>query len=122
MSMQEMRKKIDEVDDKIVRLIAERIRQSQSIGHEKQKSSKPVEDATREKKVLAHIAAVARAESTLLFRLGVMDAKSVASIGYRGFRRGKVLVIPGFKNKFGAFAVRLGPRLVVRKTVKWLQS
>ena len=53
MSLEEMRKKIDEVDEKIVRLIAERIRQSQSIGDEKQKNSKPIEDADREKKVLA---------------------------------------------------------------------
>jgi uncharacterized protein len=67
-------------------------------------------------------AALARAEDALLFHLGVMDAKSVASIGYRGFRRGKVLVIPGFRNKFMAFAVRFGPRMVVRKIVKRLQS
>jgi uncharacterized protein len=67
-------------------------------------------------------AAAAHMQDALLFRLGVMDAKSVASIGYRGFRRGKVLVIPGFRNKLGPFAVRLGPRLVVRKIVKWLQS
>ncbi|MGA2061557.1 MAG: SDR family oxidoreductase [Thermoguttaceae bacterium] len=67
-------------------------------------------------------AALARMENALLFRLGAMDAKSVASVGYRGFRRGKVLVIPGFRNKLGTFAVRLGPRLLVRKIVKRLQS
>jgi len=67
-------------------------------------------------------AAVAHTEDIPLFRLGVKDAKSVASIGYRGFRRGKVIVIPGFRNKFGAFAVRLGPRFVVRKIVKRMQS
>jgi uncharacterized protein len=67
-------------------------------------------------------AAVARMESTLLFRLGSMDAKTAASIGYRGFRRGKVLVIPGFRNKLGPFAVRFGPRRLVRKLVKRLQS
>ena len=53
---------------------------------------------------------------------GTMDAKTVAQVGYRGFRRGKVIVIPGLKNKLGAFAVRLGPRFVVRKVVKWLQG
>jgi uncharacterized protein len=67
-------------------------------------------------------AAVAHMEDAPLFRFGVMDAKTVAAIGYRGFRRGKVLVVPGFRNKCGAFAVRLGPRLVVRKIVKLLQS
>ena len=40
MSLEEMRKKIDEVDDKIVRLIAERIRESQSIGDEKKKNNR----------------------------------------------------------------------------------
>ena len=56
------------------------------------------------------------------FQLGEMDAKVVAREGYRGFRRGKAIVIPGLKNKLGAFAVRLGPRFVVRKVVKWLQG
>jgi len=37
MSLDEMRKRIDEVDEEIVRLLAERIRQSQLIGREKQK-------------------------------------------------------------------------------------
>lgn len=78
MSMQEMRKKIDEVDDKIVRLIAERIRQSQSIGREKQKSSKPVEDVNREKKVLAHITAVAREEKLDEGKSRISTSKSLS--------------------------------------------
>ena len=64
----------------------------------------------------------ARMEDALLFRLGTMDVGSVARQGYRGFRRGRVIVIPGFKNKAGAFAVRLAPRLFVRKLVKRLQG
>jgi uncharacterized protein len=67
-------------------------------------------------------AAVAHEEDTLLFRLGLMDVKSVALAGYRGFRSGKVLVVPGSRNKIGAFAVRLSPRSIVRKIVKRLQS
>ena len=63
----------------------------------------------------------ANLENSLLFKLGTMDAKAVAAIGYRGFRRGKVIVIPGLKNKLGAFAVRLVPRSIVRKLVKRLQ-
>lgn len=66
--------------------------------------------------------ATARLEDALLFRLGTMDAKTVAQLGYRGFRRGRVIVIPGFKNKLGAFAVRLVPRVFVRKLVKRLQG
>ena len=42
--------------------------------------------------------AAANLENSLLFKLGAMDAKAVAALGYRGFRRGKVIVIPGLKN------------------------
>jgi uncharacterized protein len=66
-------------------------------------------------------AAVAGTEHKLLFRLGTMDARTAALAGYRGFRRGRTLVIPGLKNKLGAFAVRLAPRAWVRKVVKRLQ-
>jgi hypothetical protein len=65
--------------------------------------------------------AAANLENSLLFKLGAMDAKVVATLGYRGFRRGKVIVVPGLKNKLGAFAVRLAPRSMVRKLVKQLQ-
>jgi short-subunit dehydrogenase len=51
-----------------------------------------------------------------------MNAKTVAQQGYRGFRRGKVIVIPGLKNKLMAFSVRFSPRFVVRKLVKRFQA
>ena len=66
-------------------------------------------------------AALANMENSLLFRLGTMDAKSVAAIGYRGFRRGNVIVIAGLKSKLGAFSVRFVPRSLVRKLTKRLQ-
>jgi uncharacterized protein len=66
--------------------------------------------------------AAAHMEDALLFRLGTINAKTVARLGYRGFRRGRVIVIPGLKNKLGAFAVRLAPRVFVRKLVKRLQG
>ena len=40
-------------------------------------------------------AAAADMENKLLFRLGTVDARTVAQAGYRGFRRGRLLVIPG---------------------------
>lgn len=67
-------------------------------------------------------AAIAHEEDTLLFRFGLMDAKHVARLGYRGFCHGKVLVVPGAINKLVAFAVRLSPRILVRKLVKLLQT
>jgi uncharacterized protein len=67
-------------------------------------------------------AATANLEHKLLFRLGTMDARTVARAGHRGFRRGKLLVIPGLTNKLGAFAVRLAPRAWPRKITKRLQA
>ena len=61
-------------------------------------------------------------DSALLFKLGVMDAKQVAKAGYVAFRRGRTAVIPGLKNKLGAWSVRFSPRWVVRKIVKKLNS
>ena len=68
------------------------------------------------------IAAAADLQKSLLFRLGTADSRTVAAAGYRGFRRGKTIVVPGFTNKLGAFSSRLAPRIVVRKFVRLLQS
>ena len=57
-----------------------------------------------------------------VFRTGVMDARSVALAGYRGLRRGEVLVVPGLKGKLSASAVRFLPRALVRRVVHTLQS
>ena len=61
-------------------------------------------------------------DHSLLFKLGTMDAATVARLGYRGFRRGKVLVIPGWGNKFVPWYSRIVPRSIVRKVVKRLQG
>ncbi|MGH9887750.1 MAG: SDR family NAD(P)-dependent oxidoreductase [bacterium] len=57
-----------------------------------------------------------------LFRLGTMNAADVARIGYQGWKRRKVLVIPGMTNRFGVAAVRLSPRSIVRKLLKQLNT
>jgi short-subunit dehydrogenase len=67
-------------------------------------------------------AAAAHIEDRLLFKLPTTSATQVARAGYRGFRRGKPLVIPGVVNKLGALAVRLTPRALVRKVTKRLQE
>lgn len=51
-----------------------------------------------------------------------MSARKVAKAGFRGFQRRQILVVPGLRNKVGAFSVRLMPRAVVRKFVKSLQK
>jgi len=60
---------------------------------------------------------------TRLFSRGTpMSAARAALAGYDGFRSGKVLVIPGFSNRLGTFAVRLAPRAFVRKLVAGLNA
>jgi len=53
--------------------------------------------------------------SARLFRVSVMTAEAVARIGYDGFRKGKVVVITGLRNKLLVQSVRLSPRFMVRK-------
>ena len=62
MSLEELRKKIDQLDDKIVRLIAERMRIAGEIGLEKSHQSIQIEDITRERNVLDSVRRIAREE------------------------------------------------------------
>jgi len=62
MSLEELRKKIDAADTKIVKLIAERIRIAEEIGKEKKKQGKQIADKEREKRVLANIKSIAQEE------------------------------------------------------------
>jgi short-subunit dehydrogenase len=51
-----------------------------------------------------------------------MSAESVARIGHRAFRRGKVVSVTGLRNQIPAFLTRLFPRAFVRKVTKRLNS
>ena len=63
MSLEELRKKIDEADAMIVKLIAERMRIAEQVGEEKKKQGQQIEDVTREKKVLENVRNTARKEN-----------------------------------------------------------
>ncbi|MFC2056657.1 prephenate dehydratase [Chloroflexota bacterium] len=63
MSLAEFRKKIDETDDKIVKLIAERVRIAEAIGGEKKKLGKQIEDIAREQVVLKNVRGIAQEEN-----------------------------------------------------------
>ena len=63
MSIEDLRRKIDEADAKIIRLIAERIGIVEEIGGEKRKQGKQIEDAAREQLVLRNIRGIAREEN-----------------------------------------------------------
>jgi hypothetical protein len=57
-----------------------------------------------------------------LFQMRVMDSKTVAEIGYRGFMDGKSVVVTGLRNRLMAFSVRFAPRSMVRKVVRGIQE
>jgi chorismate mutase/prephenate dehydratase len=62
MKIDDLRKKIDAIDARIVALIAERQAVSQEIGKGKKKTSRLIEDREREIKVLKNVRSLARAE------------------------------------------------------------
>jgi short-subunit dehydrogenase len=53
---------------------------------------------------------------------GVMDAQKVAQIGYRGFMKKKVVVIPGIQNSLLTFFVRFLPRKTVTGIMQMIQN
>jgi len=60
MKLEDLRKKIDQADAEIVRLIAERIRIAQEIGKEKRENGQQIEDRIREQEVLENVRHTAR--------------------------------------------------------------
>jgi chorismate mutase/prephenate dehydratase len=62
MSLDDLRRRIDDTDAKIVKLIAERIRIAEEIGRKKRQEGKQIEDREREKIVLEGVRSLAREE------------------------------------------------------------
>jgi len=63
MKLEDLRRKIDDTDASIVKLIAERMRIAQEIGAEKKKRGKQIDDREREKRVWGNIKSIARGEN-----------------------------------------------------------
>lgn len=62
-------------------------------------------------------------DKTLLFRsLKRMSAERVSDVGWRGFRAGRRVVIPGWQNRVGAFGSLHSPRGLSLPIVRRLQS
>lgn len=68
------------------------------------------------------VKAAAMEDSKLFKQGGVMDAATVASIGYRGLKSGKRVVIPGLRNKIMAQSVRFAPRSFITSVVRRVQA
>lgn len=69
---------------------------------------------------LTEFQAVAGMEDSPIFRMGPMLAEPVARIGHRGFRRGKTIIVAGWRNWLGTCAVKFAPRRLVRRVVHGL--
>jgi hypothetical protein len=63
---------------------------------------------------------IAGMAETRIFSLAATRAVPVARAGYKAFRKGRPLSIPGFSNKVATLLVRISPRVLVRRVVKKL--
>jgi len=61
-------------------------------------------------------------ESRLVKGKRLMGAASVAQAGYDGFRRGRQVVVPGFRNRLLAQSIRFTPRQLVTRIVHTMQE
>lgn len=62
------------------------------------------------------------ADSKLLKGKKMMDAQTVAQIGYQALMKGKTVVVPGLLNRLLAKSVRFVPRKLVTKIVRTMQE
>ena len=98
MSLEELRKKIDAADTRIVKLIAERIRIAEEIGKEKKKQGKQIVDKGREREVLENIKSIAQDEN--------INQEDIASI-YRQIVtacKGRQETAVAFQGEIGAYS------------------
>ena len=58
---------------------------------------------------------VANADPARIVRQVRMSAEAVAHYGFRSFRRGKMVAVPGLQNRLLILLIRFAPRSVVRK-------
>ncbi len=61
-------------------------------------------------------------ESKLVSGKRIMDAKTVALIGYHGLMSNQTIVIPGLKNQILALSIRFTPKNLVTKIVRSMQE
>jgi hypothetical protein len=62
--------------------------------------------------------AVAGERTSKLLLRAAMSAQEVARIGHQGYRQGRFVVVPGWRNRLQILGTRLGPRALVRKLAK----
>jgi len=86
-SLEDLRKDIDDIDARMVRLLAQRVNVSRKIGALKKKGRRQVLDGTREKEVIQHVRRLAQKEDInpedveRLYRLVMAASRSVQDTG-----------------------------------------
>jgi chorismate mutase/prephenate dehydratase len=86
MSLDDLRRDIDDIDARMVKLLAERMSVARKIGTLKRKGQRQVQDATREKEVIERIRQLAKKErinpedAERLYRLVMAASRSVQGI------------------------------------------
>ena len=68
MELKEIRKNIDNIDDKIVALYRERMELCEQVAKEKAKSDKPINDAKREREIIFRLSEQVPKELTLYLK------------------------------------------------------
>jgi short-subunit dehydrogenase len=59
--------------------------------------------------------------TSALFTNRLMTAEKVAATGYKGLMKGKAIVVPGLRQKIMVCLIRLSPRVLVRRVVRYVQ-
>jgi len=97
-SLEELRKSIDETDARIVKLIGERLKIAEEIGKRKRERGQEIEDKAREGKVLAHVKKLAKKEN--------ISPETVESIYRQIVRISKNMqgAIVAFQGEIGAYS------------------
>ncbi len=113
MSLEELRKKIDDVDTRIVRLIAERLRVVEEIGGEKKQQGTAIKDAKREARVLEHVRSIAREEKISETAIDSLYQQLMA------IARGLEGTVVAFQGELGAYSEEaafhfMGPSIQVK--------
>lgn len=69
MKIEEHRKRIDAIDEEILKLIEERVSEARRIGDEKKRLGKSIKDPAREEEVIAHVTKSTKLEADFTKKL-----------------------------------------------------